>query len=330
MTKVSPADLRALIIEALTGAGFSSTNAISLADQTILAEELGQRSVGLAHLFDFIDGLRAGGIDGAASPGISKPLPAVILVDGNGGLPQAGFDMVFDDLVDTTRQLGLCLFLQRNATLCGSLGTFPLRLAEVGLLALAATNGSPLLAGSGSTAPVFCTNPMAFAAPQANGAPLLLDQSSSATAYVNIRTAAERGETIPVDWAMDKDGNPTIDPDAALEGTLLPFGGSRGANIALMVEILAAALPGANWSLDAPSFFDGEDCPATGLFVLAICPDAAAPNFDRRMAAQMRRLANDFGVHLPGLRKAENRKRAQVEGFDVDQQLLDRLKELLE
>ncbi len=69
---------------------------------------------------------------------------------------------------------------------------------------------------------------MAFSAPQAGGSPLLIDQSSSATAYVNVRAAAERGDTIPTGWAIDKEGRATTDPKAALEGTLLAFGGARG------------------------------------------------------------------------------------------------------
>ncbi|TIW17972.1 MAG: Ldh family oxidoreductase, partial [Mesorhizobium sp.] len=100
--------------------------------------------------------------------------------------------------------------------------------------------------------PVYCTNPMSFAAPAADGSPLVIDQSSSATAFVNIRKAAEDGRKIPEGWALDASGNPTTDPAAAMKGAMLAFGGQRGANIALMVEVLAAGLSGANWSLDAP------------------------------------------------------------------------------
>lgn len=233
-------DLHQLLCNALTESGFSTENAEALARQTVLAEMLGQRSVGVAHVFDYTDGIAAGRIDGEAVPTVSRPMPAAICVDGHGGLPQTGFDRAFERVVETAQQFGVCVLLQRNATLCGSLGTYVLRLAEVGLVGFAAANGSPLLAGSGSTRPVFCTNPMAFAAPRTGAPPLLIDQASSATAYVNIREAAERGEDIPAGWALDRDDRPTTDPKAALDGALLAFGGARGANIALIVEILAA------------------------------------------------------------------------------------------
>ena len=329
MSVLAPNVLHELLVRVLEQSGFSSPNAMALADQIVLAEELGQQSVGVAHVFDYIDGLKDGRIDGGASPDLSTPAATIIHVDGNGGLPQLGFDLAYNDIIDTAHRLGLCLFLHRNATCCGSLGTFALRIAEAGLLCIAATNGSPLLAGSGSTKPVFCTNPMAFSAPQIDDAPLLIDQSSSATAYVNIRAAAERGENIPNDWAIDKNGQPTTNPNAALEGTLLPFGGSRGANIALMVEVLSAGLAGANWSLDAPSFFDGSQCPGTGLFLLAINPAPVTQNFLSRMSAQIGRLASDFNVHIPGSSKASLRRSVAIEGIQIDNIHLDRLKSMI-
>jgi (2R)-3-sulfolactate dehydrogenase (NADP+) len=83
----------------------------------------------------------------------------------------------------------------------------------------------------------------------------------------------------------------------------LAFGGARGANIALMVEVLAAGLAGANWSLDAPSFTDGDRSPGAGLTVVAIAPSLLAPDFPQRLRLQLDRLARS-GVHIPGRRAA--------------------------
>ena len=132
---------------------------------------------------------------------------------------------------------------------------------------------------AGARKPVYCTNPIAFAAPLDEGPPLLIDQASSATAFVQLRHYAERGETLPAGWAVDGDGQPTTDPHAALRGALLAFGGVRGANIALMVEVMAAGLAGANWALDAPSFTSGDRSPGAGLLVIAITPALLAPTF---------------------------------------------------
>ncbi|MGO1120455.1 Ldh family oxidoreductase [Rhodovibrionaceae bacterium A322] len=322
--------LRTLLLAALTRQGFSTLQARALTEQTLLSELLGQQSVGVAHLPTYLDGVKTGRVQGKAVPEISRPAPTILSVDSKGGLAQAGFDLAFDDLVQGARHYGLQLFLNRNSTTCGSLGTFALRLAEEGLVALAATNGPALLAGSGGTEPVFCTNPLAFAAPRDEGPALLIDQSSSATAYVNIRAAAQRGESIPEGWALDKDGQPTCDPRAALEGTLLSFGGARGANLALMVEVLAAGLSGANWSLDAPSFNRGPDSPATGLFVLAINPQPAGQPFSERLGLWLTRLSRKYAVHIPGLSKAQKAQQHLQEGISVDAKALDDLRALAE
>jgi (2R)-3-sulfolactate dehydrogenase (NADP+) len=171
------------------------------------------------------------------------------------------------------------------------------------LVAFAATSGPALMTVAGAKTPVYCTNPLAFAAPLDRGPPLLIDQASSATAFVQLRHYAERGEALPPGWAIDADGQPTTDPHAALRGALLAFGGARGANIALMVEVLAAGLSGANWALDAPSFTSGDRSPGSGLTVIAIAPSLLAPDFPQRLRLQLERLAG-LGVHIPGRRVA--------------------------
>jgi len=326
MTPISASDLHSLLVVALVAAGFSDRHAQALARQTVLCEQLGQPTLGVSHVFDYVDGLAAGRINGKAVPKVSYPAPTMVLVDGDEGLPQTGFDATFDKIVATAQSLGICAFLHRNATTCGALGTFALRVAEAGLVCFAATNGPPLLAGSGSTKAVYCTNPMAFSAPQDSGPPLLIDQSSSQTAMLNIREAARVGADIPFGWAVDSNGDPTNDPKAALDGSLLAFGGARGANIALMVEVLAAGLTGANWSLDAPSVFDANRSPATGLFVLAINPAPVDTSFAARLSQQLKRLQREFGIHIPGLSKPGLKARSVDQSLNVDSDLLVRLR----
>jgi (2R)-3-sulfolactate dehydrogenase (NADP+) len=305
------------------GASAETAHAIALA--AVRAEAEGQPAVGLTHFIDYLDSLRGGRIDGTAVPVITRPAPAIILCDACKGAAHTGFDRAFDDLVATARNFGLALFLQNNAYTCGALGPFAARLAEAGLVGLAATNGPALLAGSGGTRPVFCTNPLAFAAPVEDGPPLLIDQSSSATAFVSIRQAAREGRAIPPGWALDADGNATTDPNEAMRGALLAFGGQRGANIALMVEVRSAGLSGANWSLDAASMSDGQQSPATGLFVLAIAPGLLDPEFPKRMAAQLARLADAYGVHIPGPAKARAYEAATRLGIAVPRAVYDRI-----
>ncbi len=321
---LSLVELHALCMEAARRAGARKAVARSLADATVAAEAEGQVSVGLAHFFDYTDSLVAGRIDGKAKPKVRKVRPGVFHADACGGLAQLGFDRVIKRLVKAARKRGVALFSQTNGYTCGSLGYHAERLAKEGLVALAATNGPALIAGGGATKPIYCTNPMAFAAPVEGGAPLLIDQSSSATAFVNVRAAAQAGQPLPAGWAIDRDGKPTTDAKAAMEGALLAFGGARGANVALMVEVLSAGLSGANWSLDAPSILSGDQTPGTGLFIIAIDPEALAPGFARRLAAQLQRL-DGLGVHIPGRAKAAAAEKAARLGVSPDAALVRRL-----
>ncbi|WP_448952247.1 Ldh family oxidoreductase [Labrys neptuniae] len=288
---------------ACRGAGASEAVAHSLADAIVSAEWAGRASVGLAHLVDYLAAFASGRITAAAEPIWEHPALAFIRVDAQGGIAQLGFDRAFAELCGRASQYGLAVFVQRNSYTTGELGYYARRLAKAGLVSIAATNGPALMAARPGGERVYCTNPLAFAAPVAGERPLVIDQASSATAFVNLRRAAEKEEAIPAGWAIDAEGQPTTDAREAVKGALLAFGGARGANIALMVEVLAAGLSGANWSLDAPGFMAGDKSPGAGLFVLALKPDLLEPDFAGRLKGQLDRLAGK-GVHIPGRNKA--------------------------
>lgn len=312
---------------AALGAGASEEAARSLAAATVAAEAEGNAAVGLSHFVDYLEALEAGRIDGKAEPAVTRPALAVYLSDARRGVAHTGFDRTLDDLAKAAKLFGIALFAQKNSYTCGALGWFSGRLAARGLVAFAATNGPALMAGAGSTKPVYCTNPLSFAAPVDGGPPLVIDQASSATAFVRIREAAEAGEAIPEGWALDENGNPTTDPAVAMKGALLAFGGNRGANVALMVEMLAAGMTGANWSLDAPSFTEGSQSPGTGLLVVAIEPKLLDPDFERRAADQVERLRLRYGVHIPGRARAEAAGQAAARGVTVSKEVVQRISE---
>ena len=220
-----------------------------------------------------------------------------------GGIAQAGFDRAFDSLCERARTFGIALFAQNGSYTTGELGYYPRRLAEAGLVAFAATSGPALMTVAGAKRPSIARTRSPSPRRSTKGRRCMIDQASSATAFVQLRHYAERGEPLPAGWAVDADGEPTTDPQAALRGALLAFGGARGANIALMVEVMAAGLAGANWALDAPSFTSGDRSPGAGLLVIAITPALLAPDFPQRLRLQLDRLAR-LGVHIPGRRAA--------------------------
>lgn len=289
-----------LAARALTTCGAGPDQAASVARSVVAAERRGRSNVGFEHLPYYCEALRRGAVAGRGEPVVTRTRPGWLAVDARAGFAHYAFDRAVETFVDMVRDTGVAVLCVRNAYTCGELGYFPERLARRGLAALAATNAGPAaVAPSGARQAVFSTNPLAFAFPRPGGPPLLVDQSSSACTLVDVRAAREKGERIPEGWALDRKGRPTNDPAEALQGSFKPFGGVRGSNIALLVELLAAGLSGGNWSMDAPSFAEGDACPGVGQWFLAMDPAASGAATEARIAEYLERIAG-LGAYIPG------------------------------
>lgn len=318
MVAIAPDALAELCVAALSRAGAMSRDARVLADATVQAEQAGKSAVGVRHLFDYLDGYRGGRIANS-TPLVSRPATSVVDVDARDGLAQTAFAAAYDDFLSVTGDSGIAALWIRNSYTSGELGYYVRRLAGRGVIGVAMANSPALMSVGGATASILGTNPLAYAVPRSGRSPLVVDQASSATAFVNIRRAAEQGEAIPEGWALGPDGEPTRDAGAALQGTLLPFGGYRGGNIALLVEILAT-LSGASFSLDAAPFDDGDASPRVGVFVLGIDP-AIFGDAVTRLTDRLESLRNDHGVRLPGRRE----QTAPDDPLEIDADVLRRL-----
>ncbi len=152
----------------------------------------------------------------------------------------------------------------------------------------------------------------------------MVDLSLSKVARGNILDAAQKGEAIPQGWALDAQGKPTTDAKAALAGTMLPLGDAKGTALALMVELLAAGLTGANFAAEASSFLDAEGPPpGTGQLLIAFDPQAfgGAGTLDHfaKLAAA---IESQQGARLPGARRRLLREKAARDGLMVTQSLL--------
>ena len=297
-------DRQALIVLCLTALGAAGADrrvAELLTEAALFAEDRGKAVAGMVHLLDHIDAMDDGRLDGRAVPRLAHPSPAVITSDARGGIAHTGFDEGFADFVKAARSYGLAAFAQQGSFTCGPLGWFAERLANAGLVAVATAVSPALMAAGPGTGRVFGTNPLAYSVPRAGGVPLTVDQASSSTAFVSVRDAAASGVSLPEGWAVDAEGNPTTDSEAALAGALLPFGGYKGANIALLVELLSA-MAGGNWSVDAPPWDSGSRSPSIGMFVLAVDHSVVGGAFPVRVTEYLHRLV-DSGVQLAGGRR---------------------------
>ncbi|MDQ8704086.1 Ldh family oxidoreductase [Streptomyces sp. LHD-70] len=298
-TTVTHDELVALCTRALRAAGEEAEAAGVLARAVVDAEQAGNRAVGVTHLFDYLDAYRDGRIIPGAVPEVTRAAPSCLVADAHHGLAQVAFEAAAPNLFAAVETSGVAALWIRRSYTCGELGHYARRAAEHGLAAVACANSPALMSLGGSGSAVLGTNPLAYAFPRSGEPPLVIDQASSQTAYVNLKQAAKAGEPIPAGWAVGSDGTETTDAAAAVAGALLPFGGHRGGNIALLVELLAT-LAGGSFSLDAPPFDGGTRPPGIGVFILCLNP-AAFTGAPDRAAAHLRRLRDEHAVHLPAL-----------------------------
>ena len=156
----------------------------------------------------------------------------------------------------------------------------------------------------------------------------MIDLSLSAVARGKLMVAAKEGKTIPLGWALDRDGKPTTDPQAGMEGSMLPVGGDKGSMLALVIEVLVTALTGAAIGFEASSFFvDEGNRPRIGQAFLVIDPDALAGRavYAERIETLIAAMTGEPGVRLPGYRRAALAKEAAAAGVDIPQALYQQL-----
>ncbi len=314
---ISIADAETLIQTALTVAGVSSDVAKSVTTAIIAAEAEGQAGHGFSRLGDYIAQVRSGKINRAAVITTRLRGPASLLIDANEGFAFPALDAALAAGIPLANKMGIAIMAVANSHHCGALSVQVEKLANAGLIGIMLANAPKAIAPWGGKEPVFGTNPIAFATPQAHGAPLVIDLSLSKVARGKVMNAYKSNQRIPLGWALDAQGNPTTDPKAALEGTMLPIGEAKGTALALMVEILAAAFTGSAMSAEAGSFFDADGpAPRVGQTLIAIRPDASS-DFLTRVSALLEMIEKMDGARLPGTRRRQAIRKAALEGLSV-------------
>jgi (2R)-3-sulfolactate dehydrogenase (NADP+) len=204
---------------------------------------------------------------------------------------------------------------------CTSLGYFTEQIAENGKLCIGFTNASPVVAAPNGKRRVIGTNPIAMSVPDGQGGlSLHFDFSTSAVALGKITMAKYAGEEIPLGWAVDAEGRPTTDPEAALQGALLSAGGYKGWGFGIMAEVLAAAMTGSVNSLDVGGLKLPDGPPhRLGQFYLAMDTGTFSDQFGARITRLLEAVAEDEGARVPG------QGRVRETSVDVPQALWDKI-----
>jgi (2R)-3-sulfolactate dehydrogenase (NADP+) len=222
------ADARTLIWNALTGSGTSPENAGYFTDAILDTELSGLEGHGFYWLQYYCAHLRSGKVDGKAVPYVEQVSETSFRVNAKHGFAHPAIEAGFQCLIPAAQKHGVAAMGVYNSYNAATLGFHTGYLARAGLLAIGATNAVPNVAPVGGKTPIIGTNPISYAVPAPGGEiAFLVDQSATQVAWTAVKRAAEAGEQIPLGWALDEDGNPTMDAEAGLAGSMAPAGGVR-------------------------------------------------------------------------------------------------------
>ncbi|QFT57231.1 (2R)-3-sulfolactate dehydrogenase (NADP(+)) [Sulfitobacter sp. THAF37] len=301
MAEVALKEIAETVQAALMGHGADTFAAAEVARAVAAAEAVGNRICGLYYVESYCRQLRTGRVKGDVSAVVTKPRPAVVQVDARFGFAQPAFAYGLTVALDAARQHGIATLAIGHAHTCTALGYFTEQIARAGLIGIGFTNASPIVAAPGGRTRVIGTNPIAFSVPDGQGGiAMQFDQSTTTVARGKITMAKAAGETIPKGWALDADGKPTTDPEAALQGSLVSVGGYKGWGFGLMAEILAAGMAGGLLSKDVQPLKAPEGAPHDlGQYYIVIDPSVSV-DFAARLSALAQAASADEGARMPG------------------------------
>jgi (2R)-3-sulfolactate dehydrogenase (NADP+) len=323
------AELIALATRALERAGANPDMAAATAHALVSADAQGLASHGVSRVGQYATHLRNGRADGTAVPAIAHERSGAVLIDARCGLAFPACALAVREAIARAKRYGVAFAGVTNSHHFGVAGYHLEPVAQASMVGLAFGNSPSAMAAAGGSRPLFGTNPVAAVFPRRNGAPLLIDLSLSQVARGKLMVAAKEGRAIPEGWALDREGRPTTDPGAGLEGSMLPMGGAKGAMLALVVELLVTALTGAALGFEADSFFvDEGNRPRIGQAFVVVDPDALAgrETYAERVEALIAAMSSEAGVRLPGYRRYELAQRAAREGIELTETIAAQLR----
>lgn len=304
----------------LESAGASEAQAVITALALVRAEAQGIGSHGLSRISQYVNHLRNGRVDGEAEAVVAHEHGAALLVDAKDGFAFPACEIAVTRGIQLAKKFGVCFAGVKNSHHAGVLVDHLRPAASAGLVGLAFANSPAAMPAAGGKRAIFGTNPIAAAFPRRDRDPLMIDLALSETARGKIAAAAKEGQPIPLGWALDKDGRPTTDAKAAMEGSMLPVGGTKGAMLALIVEILVTALTGAHIGSEASSFFEDEgNRPRIGQAFILVNPGALAGRdvYKERIEALIAAMLADGDVRMPGERRLALERKAREDGIEL-------------
>ncbi|MFM0613552.1 Ldh family oxidoreductase [Paraburkholderia nemoris] len=325
--------LHKLAFDVLASNGLSARQSDAMAKVLVAGQRDDCQSHGVWRLIGCVKTLKVGKINADAEPQINDVSPSLVKVDARFGFSPLAFELGSRVLVEKAKKSGIAALAINNCFHFSALWPEVEAIAAEGVAALAMTPTHSCVAPAGGNKPLFGTNPIAFAWPRPGPFPFVFDMATSRIARGDIELHKRSGSRIPSDWAIDENGQATDDPDKALRGAMLTFGGYKGSALSAMVELLAGPLISDMLSPESLAFDEGVGAaPCHGEIVIAFDPAvfAGAAHTDNLQRAET--LFEGIvgqGARLPSQRRFDARQRSIEHGVSLSKELHDELTRLI-
>ncbi|REG83834.1 Ldh family oxidoreductase [Marinomonas pollencensis] len=310
---LSLAEMRELSENILIDNGFSKDHAKSITDVMAACQQDDCHSHGLFRLFMCTQSMKLGRISGSAQPDVIDAAPSVVRANANGGISLLALDAALPLLIEKTKKNGIAALAINHCYHFSALWPEVEKLSAVGLAGLAMVPSHAWVAPAGGKRGTLGTNPLAFSWPRPGQHPFTFDFATSQFARGEIELYRRAGKPLPEGVAIDKEGQPTTDAEAAMAGAMMTFGGYKGSALSIMIELLAGPLIDDLTSKESMEAADGQpEAPYHGEIIIAFDPNLfsagkAVANNDRaeRLFADI----IDQGARLPSQRRYQARER---------------------
>ncbi len=334
--RVPPDELRTHVEQIFEACGMSSSDWALLTDQLISADLSGTHSHGVLRVPEYVKKLREDGVDPNGRPTVVRDNGACVVVDGHNAMGQIAAHFAMAEATRRAGEHGIAASAVRGSNHCGTMAFYATMALEHDMIGIATTHALPTMAPWGGTERILGINPLGVAIPAASERPIVYDAAFSGSSHGKIRIHQQRGVPLPEGWALDRNGRPTTDPAAAIDGLLMPIGGFKGTGLALIVGILSSMLSGAAYGTELGNMEDGPKPGADGHFFAAIKIDAfeEPDSFKGRVDAAVQeihacRLAEGTErIYSPGELEFLNREDYVVNGIPLNRATLSDLAEV--
>lgn len=256
----------------LHGHGVTPANAAIIAKCLVAADLRGVDTHGINRIPSYLERVRQGVLDAKAEPELRQITPVVAHVDGHNGFGFLAAHQGMAAAIESARTFGIGMASIAHSNHFGMSAWLVQQALDAGMMSLVFTNSSPALPVWGGKSKLMGVSPIACGAP-GKDMPFILDMAPSIAARGKIYKAKRRGEKIPLDWALDSEGRPTDDPEAALGGVMLPMGGPKGSALSIMMDVFSGVLSGSAYAGHVTNPYDPSRPADVGHFLVAIKPD---------------------------------------------------------